>query len=207
MINMTLLEEDSKDYITDIIEKDNGIEVTYGDDHKKFDDNNSLHNINCYRVRMMEQVKRYMHDFEIHLGKEFIFNQIKKYLFLIIDIAAIYFNVNMNPNTLLKIITTILLIGGELFYFFMRKLDDMLIDQDCEELNTLEFYVDNNHLFEYYSKKEQEFKYVIPIEYLSRYKLGKEDLIRIRDVILQYKDENKSLDDMSLSLKPNGNVL
>lgn len=208
MLDLTFTEEDSKNFIKDINQDEKQITITYGDDRVVIDSQSTLHNMNRYRYLMQEQFKKYSHKYEIELGKEFIKNKLKRFLSLIIDISAIYFNVTMNPNTILKIIATILLVAGEIAYFWWNKLGDYVLDQDADEILTTEYYLDNQSTFEYYSKGLSEFRHLIPIEQISRFKLTKSDLVKIKQEIERFKRDNIPLDEMQIALtkKPNKTV-
>ncbi len=200
MLDLTFTEEDSKSFIKDLNQDEKQITITYGDNRIEIDSHPTLHNMNCYRHRMQEQFRKYSHKYEIELGKEFIKNKLKRFLSIIIDITAIYFNVTMNPNTLLKIIATVLLVAGELAYFWWNKLGDYVLDQYAEEILTTEYYLDNQSTFEYYSDGLKEFRHLIPIEQISRFKLTKSDLVRIKQEIERFKREHIPLDEMQIAL-------
>ena len=200
MLDLTFTEEDSKNFIKDINQDDKQITITYGDDRVVIDSQSTLHNMNRYRYLMQEQFSRFSHRYEIELGKEFIKNKLKRFLSIIIDITAIYFNVTMNPNIVLKIIATVLLVAGELAYFWWNKLGDYVLDQDAEEILTTEYYLENKSTFEYYSDGLKEFRHLIPIEQISRFKITKSDLERIKLEIERFKREHIPLDEMQIAL-------
>ena len=200
MLDLTFTDEDSKSFIRDIEQNEKEIVITYGDERKAIDKTSSLHNMNCYRYKMLEQFKKYGPKFEIELGKEFIKNKIKRVLGIILDITAIYFNTTMNPNTLLKIIANILLIVGGLGYYYWNKLGDYVLDEDANECLTYEYYLENQSTFEYYSEGLKEFRHLIPVEQISRYKIDKDDLIKIKTEIERFKKEHIPLDEMQIAL-------
>ena len=203
MLDLTFSDADKKDFITDLTQDENSINITYADNHTAKDTSNSIHNMNFYRGKMLEQYIEHGPYYELKLGEAVAFNQLKKLLSVIIDAAAIYFNVTLNPNILLKIIVTILLIAGEIAYMFWNKIGDVIYDEQARELLSLNYYYDNKSTFEYYSKEQEEFIHLVPIEQLTREKITKEDLIKIKEVIDEYKKQGISLDTIKVDFKSN----
>ena len=153
----------------------------------------SEHNVNLYRYRMIEQVKKYSDSYLNYIAKESFMTYCKRVILIFFSIVSIYFAYNIDNELFMKIMSTlIVLIMNFGYYLFSETKLDILSDEYIE-LESLIYYVKNLNCF------NNDDKFLLPIEDVYKYNLTINDLDNIKKEIEDMKN-NFGDDVIELSL-------
>jgi hypothetical protein len=138
------------------------------------------------------------------MGWESLKTCIKKFGSVAIDALGLYFLYNFDIHIVIKIILTIGMIGINIFYYFLKHYDLLVIGQELDRVEALELYLDNVREFTYYNEEENEDDYSLAIEDVWQNDLHKDEVSQIiedakknKGNVLKYdvKKYKKSKDD------------
>lgn len=153
----------------------------------------SEHNVNLYRYRMIEQVKKYSDSYLNYIAMESFMTYCKRVILIAFSIVSLYFSYNIDNELFIKIMSTlIVLIMNFAYYLHSETKLDILFD-DFIEVESLIYYV--NNLNDYII----DCKFVLPIEDIYKHNLTVNDLENIKKEINDMKS-NYGDDVMELSL-------
>lgn len=201
MIPMTGDSEKLKYYVTDVRKEGENLVTVYGDksvDVTPF----SEHNLNVVRNRMIEQAQAYLQDYYGFIAKEILSTCIKEFVALISGVVGLFFLYNVDIHTIMKIIITVLGLGGEAFYFFLNKIRLTILGMGASEAEATEFYINNLDEFRSYDALTGREEYVLSIEDIANHKIPKEMLVNLLEKIQEFKAQGFQSGEMKLNFKP-----
>ncbi len=200
MLDMTMDDKDKQCFITDIEYDDEVLRVTRADgsvSEEKF----SEHNLGFYRLQMIkyanENIGQYMDD----LGKDSFFAFVKRYGAIIGGFVGLYFLYNVDIHLVIKIIITILILLGELAYYFFNCLYLSVVNVEALETLATEYYLEKLDQFRYYDSEIGTDGFIVPPEDIGKYELTRDMLEQIYNNINEFKQEGYEPKNMSLTYK------
>ena len=151
LLNMTMEDEEEKDYIVNLEQQDGNIVITYADGHKIVDGAYSVHNMNCWRRRIINQVEKYYDKYQEQGGKE-LFDLLKNELkalsvpviggIIIHLVSKLFLQYNIDIHIAIKIVLEALLVLYAAKETFLNYLDTRLILRLLTESNRFKKYTD-----------------------------------------------------------------
>ena len=126
MMNLNFNPEDNDSYIIDLAHDDEKIYVLYATG-RETEEPYIEHNMEVYRYRMENQVKKYINNYRDYLSRDFRSYGLRKILMILIDINAIYMLYNINPKTWAKVLTIVLMVLFNIYHFLLTSIN-MLAD-------------------------------------------------------------------------------
>lgn len=196
MINM-LFSDDKKEFIRDIRIENDEIVLLMGDGSIK-KEKFTVHNLQFYRLKMIQQAEDYLPNFLNRLSDESLKITIKKYLFIIGGIASMYLLYNIDIHIIMKIILSIIIILGEIGHFIYSEcLLDILGNGVIEAFATKK-YLECKNNFSYFDTKDGEEKFILPPEFIERFGLTEDDIIKADSQIEEFRKNGKSLNELKM---------
>ena len=189
MVNMTLYDSEEEYYIIDIKNEDNRIMIYYADGHVEDMGPYSLHNFNFYRLRTERQFKEYYDKYMDEIGLESFKVCCKKYGSVILSLIGLFFLYNIDIHIIIKLLITIGVVCVEVFYYFLKHYDLLVIGQELDRIEALELYINNSGDFMIYNEDEREDDYTLGIEDVWQNDLKKEEV----SAIIKDAQENKGM--------------
>ena len=204
MVNMTLYDSEEEGYIVDLKVEDNHIKLYYADGHVEDMGPYSLHNFNFYRLRAERQFKEFYDKYMDEMGLQSFKVCCKKYGSVALDAIGLYFLYNFDIHIVIKILISLCMIGINIFYYFLKHYDLLVIGQELDRVEALEMYINNSREFMVYNEEEKEDDYSLGIEDVWQNDLKKcevasiiEDAKNNKGMVLKYdvKKYKKSKED------------
>lgn len=153
----------------------------------------SEHNVNLYRYRMIEQVKKYSDSYLNYIAKESFMTYCKRVILIAFSIVSIYFAYNIDNELFMKIMSTLIVLIMNFGYYLFSEIKLDILSDEYIELESLIYYVKNLNCF------NNDDKFLLPIEDVYKYNLTINDLDNIKKEIEDMKN-NYGDDVIELSL-------
>lgn len=179
MVNMTLYDEEESSYIIDIRKKDNEIVLTFADGHEEVMGPYSLHNMNFYRYRAQRQFYEFYDKYMNEMALESFKVCVKKFGSVALSLAGLFFMYNFDIHIIIKILLTLGVAALEVFYYFVKHYDLLVISQELNRVEALETYFNNSREFMVHNEDENEDDYVLGVEDVWQNDLRKEEVLSI----------------------------
>lgn len=179
MVNMTLYDEEESSYIIDIRKKDNEIVLTYADGHEDIMGSYSLHNMNFYRYRVQRQFYEFYDKYMDEMALESFKVCFKKFGGVILSLVGLFFMYNFDIHIIIKILLTLGVVAIDVFYYFLKHYDLLMIGQELNRVEALETYFQNSREFMIHNENENEDDYVLGVEDVWQNDLRKEEVLSI----------------------------
>ena len=179
MVNMTLYDDEEESYIVDIKKENDRIMVYYADGHADDMGPYSLHNMNFYRLRAQRQFHEFYDKYMDQAGLDSLRICIKKFGSIAVDAFGLFLLYNFDIHIIIKIILTIGMIGINIFYYFLKHYDLLVLGQELDRVEALELYLDNVREFMIYNEDEGEDDYSLAIEDIWQNDLHKDEVSEI----------------------------
>lgn len=204
MVNMTLYDAEEESYIIDIKNEDNRIKLYYADGKVQDMGPYSLHNMNFYRLRAQRQFREFYDKYMDQCGIESLKLYAKKYGSVALDAIGLYFLYNFDIHIVIKILISLIMVGVNIFYYFLKHYDLLVLSQELDRVEALELYLDNVREFMVYNEDQKEDDYSLAIEDIWQNDLHKDEVRQIiedaktnKGNVLKYdvKKYKKSKDD------------
>ncbi len=190
MIDMTLNEEDKKDFIVDIRVDEDGIKVVYANGFTETCRVASKHNLEFYRSKMEEQALKHIDKFITHYsikGLLFLKTEMVPLILLLIEIFFVFnIDVKLFTRILLFILSLISSLALKLFYEY-KIFKYMILTEEAE---TVKYFLDNKNKF-LTEDEEGEKYYSLNIEEISQMDLTQKDLMNSINLSEELKNENE----------------
>ena len=190
MINMALNKKDEEYFITDVKFLEDDIVVKYADDHEEHVGFCNDHMKEFYRMKLLEQVRKYVEPFIEEAGKEALRAYIKKYGFIVAEVIEMYVMYNVDIHLIMKIIIGILLTLVNGIMYLAAEGDLLFLSDYVEEAFVLEYYADNYEDFIYLDEETNTTVNALPIEEISHSKINLDTIKQIRESVVELKEEN-----------------
>lgn len=182
---LSLEKDDMSTYISDLVQIDDTIHVMYADGRETVEPYIE-HNMEVYRYRMEEQVKKYINTYHEYLNHDFRSYALRKIMMILIDINAFYMLYNIPSKNWFKVVSTILLILFNIYHFLMTSIN-MLADVGVSvQAQALEYFVNHKSELTYISSETHEETLPIHIEEISRFKV---DITHLEAMVQHIKNE------------------
>lgn len=198
MLDMCEYESEQPSFITDLKLEDNKIIVTFADGHTT-EEAYSPHNFSYYRNRLVDQAEEYSDRMINSCGVDWIKTQVKRVAGLIGGIVGLYFLYNFDIHILMKIIITLLAIGGELALFIYTHLYLNVLEDDSLEAFAYQEYLHHLDNFRYYDKETGTTEYLVPIEEVSKRHMTQEFVKKLSLTISKMKQQGSKMEDMHIN--------
>lgn len=179
MVNMTLYDDEEPTYIIDIRKKDNKIVLTYADGHEENMGLYSLHNMNFYRYRVQKQFYECYDKYMDEIALESFKVCVKKFGGVILSLVGLFFMYNFDIHIIIKILLTLGVVAIDVFYYFLKHYDLLVIGQELNRVEALETYFQNSREFMIHNEDEKEDDFVLGVEDVWQNDLRKEDVLSI----------------------------
>lgn len=189
MVNMTLYDSEEDSYIIDIKVEDGHIKVYYADGHVDDVGKYSLHNLNFYRYRAERQYYEFYDKYMDQCGLESLKLYAKKYGSVAIDAISLYFLYNFDIHIVIKILISLAMIGINIFYYFLKHYDLLVLSQELDRVEALDLYFKNKKEFLVFNEDEKEDDYSLTCEDVWQNDLKKEEV----SAILEDAKSNKGM--------------
>lgn len=189
MVNMTLYDSEEEGYIIDLKVEDYHIKLYYADGHVEDVGKYSLHNFNFYRLRVQRQFHEYYDKFMDQCGLESLKLYAKKYGSVALDAISLYFLYNFDIHIVIKILISLVMIGVNIFYYFLKHYDLLVLSQELDRVEALELYLNNSREFMVYNEDEKEDDYSLGVEDVWQNDLKKDEVA----AILEDAKKNKGM--------------
>lgn len=202
MIPMTGDEDKLKYFITSIQKEEDQLVIKYAsgeDDCSKY----SLHNLNAARNRMIDQARECLPNFISTMATEYFKTIALKYAAILGGIIGLFFLYNIDIHIIMKIIITLLALGGEVVYYLINKVYLAVLDMASEEALATKYYINNLADFRYYNPELGQDEFILPIEDISKYCLCQKDLEELSKIVKDFKSKGYESKEITLSYKPN----
>lgn len=181
MVNMTLYDSEEESYIIDIKNENNRIVIYYADGHSEDMGPYSLHNFNFYRLRAQRQFKEFYDKYMDEMGLESFKVCCKKFGSVALTLVGLFLLYNVDIHFIIKILITVIALGIEVFYYFLKHYDLLVIGQELDRVEALELYIENSREFMVYNEEEKEDDYSLGIEDVWQNDLKKSEVSQIID--------------------------
>ena len=179
MVNMTLYDDEEPTYIINIRNVDNNIVLTYADGHEEIMGPYTLHNMNFYRYRVQRQFYEFYDKYMDEMAAESFKVCVKKFGGVILSLVGLFFMYNFDIHIIIKILLTLGVLAAEVFCYFLKHYDLLVIGQELNRVEALETYFKNSREFMVYNETENEDDFVLGVEDVWQNDLGKEDVLSI----------------------------
>lgn len=202
MIPMTGDAEKLKYFITDVAKEQDQLVVKHAsgeDDYSKYSD----HNLSVARNRMIEQASECLPEFMKTMASEYFKTIALKYAAIIGGVVGLFFLYNIDIHIIMKIIITLLALGGEVAYYFINKIYQAVLGMSAEEGFATKYYINNVDDFRYYNPEVGYDEFILPIEDISKYCLCQADLEELSKIVKDFKSQGYESKEITLSYKPN----
>ena len=200
MIDLTMEENDKQYFITDIDYDDKEIKVTRADGSITTETFSS-HNLGFYRNRMIENASDNIGPYMDDLSKDSFFTFVKKYSAFIGGIVGLFFLYNIDIHIIMKIIITLLVLITELGYYIYNELYLVVLGNEVLECLATEYYLNNLNAFKYFDNVNYTDGFIVPPEDIGKYRLSKDMLEQILQLINNYKKQGFEPSEMSMTYK------
>lgn len=179
MVNMTLYDDEEPTYIIDIRKKDNKIILTYADGHEEIMGPYSLHNMNFYRYRVQRQFYEFYDKYMDEMALESFKVCVKKFGGVILSLVGLFFMYNFDIHIIIKILLTLGVVAIDVFYYFLKHYDLLVIGQELNRVEALETYFQNSREFMIHNEEEKEDDFILGVEDVWQNDLRKEEVLSI----------------------------
>lgn len=179
MVNMTLYDDEEPTYIVDLKRKDNNIVITYADGHEEVMEHGNLHNLNFFRYRAQRQFYEYYDKYMNEMALESFKVCVKKFGSVILSMVGLFFMYNIDIHIVIKILLTLGVVALEVFYYFVKHYDLLVIGQELNRVEALETYFKHSRDFMVHNEEENEDDYALAVEDVWQNDLKKEDVLAI----------------------------
>ena len=190
MIDMTLKEEDKKDFIVDITVNEDGIKVTYANGFTEICKVASKHNLEFYRGKMEEQALKHVDKFVINCGIKGLLFLKTEMVPIILSVIGLFLSYNFDISILSKILITLLVLVINLFVLVFYEYNIFKYIELTKEAETVKYYLDNKSQF-LTEDEEGEKYYSMNIEEISQMDLTINDLMNSVKMTDEIKNENE----------------
>lgn len=188
MLDMTKKDGEQERFITDLkINEKGNMVITYADgtvSEEKF----TKHNMGFYRDNMVKQAEKFVNPKLNSLGLEYLKVQGIRFGLVLLGIVGMYFTYNVDIHVIMKIVLTLLIIGGELLQWFIANLYTISIEDDSLEAFAYEEYLKHLNNFRYYDSNTGSSEYIFPIEDIEGHRLTATSVQEIDSTIQEMKD-------------------
>lgn len=198
MMNMVEDEQAKKYFITDVEQVDDSLVVKRADDSVN-EESFSEHNLQFYRLQMIEQAKEYLPKFLDRLSYDSFMVTVKKYAAIVLGVVGLFFLYNVPVHLVMKIILSILLLLGEVGYYLYNEIILDLMWNFVREGLATETYLQNLDTFQYFDKEAYLDKFILPPEDIGRYGLTREMIEEMVKTIQGFKEDGVESQDISLT--------
>lgn len=152
MINMTYDKESASKFITNVgVNEDKSkFVLTYGDGHTEFSDCVTDHNYNFYLNRLEQQFLDHKESYCKFISGAYMNVLGKRFVGTMITIFGIFLTCEIDIHIAMKIILSILIVMGGLFFRFVQQIQLMALDGEFDKVRLMEYL--HKHKNEFYGK-------------------------------------------------------
>lgn len=179
MVNMTVYDEQESSYIIDLRRDGKNIIVTYADGHEEVMDNYSLHNMNFYRYKIQRQFFEYYDEYMDQMALESFKVCCKKFGSIGVGLLSLFLLYNFDIHIIIKIIISLGIIALNIFYYFVKHYDLLVISQELGRVEALETYFNNSRDFMIHNHDAKEDDFVLGVEDVWKNDLSKDEVMEI----------------------------
>ena len=104
---------------------------------------------------------------------------VKKFGSVALSLAGLFFMYNFDIHIIIKILLTLGVAALEVFYYFVKHYDLLVIGQELNRVEALETYFNNSREFMVHNEDENEDDYVLGVEDVWQNDLRKEEVLSI----------------------------
>mgnify|MGYP003300981228 CR=1 FL=1 len=187
MIDMTLKEEDKKDFIVDITVNEDGIKVTYANGFTEICKVASKHNLEFYRGKMEEQALKHVDKFVINCGIKGLLFLKTEMVPIILSVIGLFLSYNFDISILSKILITLLVLVINLFVLVFYEYNIFKYIKLTEEADAVRYYLDNKDNF-LTTDENNEKSYCLNIEEIGQLHMNEKMVKDIEKSISEFKD-------------------
>lgn len=187
MIDMTLKEEDKKDFIVDITVNEDGIKVTYANGFTETCKVASKHNLEFYRGKMEEQALKHVDKFVINCGIKGLLFLKTEMVPIILSVIGLFLSYNFDISILSKILITLLVLVINLFVLVFYEYNIFKYIKLTEEADAVRYYLDNKDNF-LTTDENNEKSYCLNIEEIGQLHMNEKMVKDIEKSISEFKD-------------------